>query len=83
MFLVPSLDSFKAAFEDSYYLNVVQLDEYNLMDKDAPGRGVAANFRVVLVPVVKNEVDATGNELKPEVLKSREAFIKTNRVTQA
>ena len=83
MFLVPSLDSFKAAFEDSYYLNAVQLDECNLMDKYAPGRGVAANFRGVLVPVVKNEVDATGNELKPEVLKSREAFIETNGVTQA
>lgn len=40
MFLVPSLDSFKAAVEDPYYLNVVQPDEYNLMDKSAPGRGV-------------------------------------------
>lgn len=75
MFLVPSLESFKAAVEDRYYLNVVQPDEYNLMDKNAPGRGVVASFEGVVVPVVQNGADATGNELNAEVLKSREAFV--------
>lgn len=83
MFLVPSLDSFKAAVEDPYYLNVVQPDEYNLMDKSAPGSGVVASFQGLIVPVVQNGVDVTGNELNAEVLKSREAFVAINGVSQA
>lgn len=74
MFLVPSLDSIKAAVEDPYYLKVVKPDEYNLMDKSAPGRGVVASFHGLMVPMVQNGNDATGDELRAEVQKSREAF---------
>lgn len=71
MFLVPSLDSFRTAVEDPYYLSVVEPDEHNLMDKSAPGRGVVASFQGLIVPVVQGGVDATGNELGAEVQESR------------
>lgn len=74
MFLVPSLDRFKAAVEDPYYLNVVEPDEHNLMDKSAPGRGVVTSFQGLMVPIVQNGDDAAGHEQRAEVQKSREAF---------
>lgn len=83
MFLVPSLDSFKAAVEDPYYLNVVEPDEHNLMDKTAPGMGVVASFQGVIVPVVHNGVDATEEELSAEVVKSREAFASISGITKS
>ncbi|KAG6359628.1 hypothetical protein INS49_013150 [Diaporthe citri] len=83
MFLVPSLDSFKAAVEDPYYLNVVQPDEYNLMDKSAPGRGVVASFQGLMVPIVQNGDDVTGDEQRAEVQKSREAFAEISGVAKA
>lgn len=78
MFLVPSLDSFRAAVEDPYYLKVVEPDEHNLMDKSATGRGVVASFQGLIVPVVQDGVDATGDELSAEVQKSRKAFAEIN-----
>ena len=83
MFLVPSLDSFKAAVEDPYYINVVQPDEYNLMDKSAPGRGVVASFQGSIVPIVQNGVNATTEEQSAEVQKSREAFAEISGMTKA
>lgn len=83
MFLVASLDSFKTAVEDPYYLNVVLPDEYNLMDKSAPGRGVVASYQGNIVPIVQNGVDATGDELSKEVQKSREAFAEISGIAKA
>ncbi|KAK2615008.1 hypothetical protein N8I77_001787 [Diaporthe amygdali] len=81
MFLFPSLDSFKAAVEDQYYLNVVEPDEHNLMDKSAPGRGVVASFQGSMIPVVQDGADATGDELRVEVKKARKAFAEINGAT--
>lgn len=83
MFLVPSLDNIKAAVEDPYYINVVKPDEYNLMDTSAPGRGVVASFHGLMVPIVQNGHDATGDELRAEVQKSREAFAEISGIAKA
>lgn len=82
MFLVSSLDSFKAAVEDPYYINVVQPDEYNLLDKDAPGKGVVASFEGLIAPIVQNGANATGEEQSAELLRSREAFANINGATK-
>ncbi|KAF2736299.1 hypothetical protein EJ04DRAFT_575442 [Polyplosphaeria fusca] len=45
MFLVPSLKQFTDAFKDPYYVNVIEPDEREMLDKEAPGSGVIASFQ--------------------------------------
>lgn len=45
MFLVPSLEQFTVAFQDPYYLEVIEPDEREFLDKDGPGSGVIASFQ--------------------------------------
>lgn len=72
MFLVPSLDAFKQMVQDPYYLNIVEPDEHNLIDKEGPGGGVVASFQGVLLSVVKDGKDDTDEGMKQEVKKARE-----------
>lgn len=74
MFLVPSLDSFSKAVEDPYYLNVVEPDEHNLIDKDAVGGGVVASFQGKMVTVVHDGVNAMASDQDLEVKRAREYY---------
>lgn len=74
MFLVPSLDSFKKAVEDPYYLNVVEPDEFNLFDKEAVGGGVVASFQGKMVTIVHDGMSATAPEHSLEVRRAKELF---------
>ncbi|KAF3760667.1 hypothetical protein M406DRAFT_19796, partial [Cryphonectria parasitica EP155] len=53
MFLVPSLDAFRCMVEDPYYVNVVEPDEHNLLDKAGPGGGVVASVQGTVASVVQ------------------------------
>ncbi|KAH4853749.1 hypothetical protein HBH75_104340 [Parastagonospora nodorum] len=44
MFLVPSLEQFTVAFQDRYYVEVIEPDERVLLDKEGPGSGIVASF---------------------------------------
>lgn len=52
MFLVPSLEKFVEAFQDPYYIEVIEPDERILLDKDRPGRGVLGSYRGKMVELI-------------------------------
>jgi hypothetical protein len=39
---VRSLEHFKKAYRDPYYINVIEPDEHNLLDRNGEGHGVVA-----------------------------------------
>lgn len=53
MFLVPSLERFTEAFSDPYYVEVIEPDECQLIDKDGVGNGVIASFQGRMVGVLE------------------------------
>jgi hypothetical protein len=44
MWEVPSLEEFVKAFQDPYYLQYIEPDEHNLIDKNSFARGIIASF---------------------------------------
>lgn len=52
MFLISSLEKFVAAFKDPYYINVIEPDERELIDKDGVGKGVVASFSGTMLPII-------------------------------
>lgn len=67
MFTVPSLEQFKAAFKDPYYINVIEPDEQVMLDKDGPGSGVIASFQGPMHDIVsaaKSTVGEKGQEYR-------------------
>ena len=52
LFLVPSLKQFTDAFKDTYYVEVIEPYERELLDKAGPGSGVVASFQGKMIDVV-------------------------------
>ncbi|KAF2246818.1 hypothetical protein BU26DRAFT_567159 [Trematosphaeria pertusa] len=64
MFLVPSLQQFTDAFRDPYYVNVIEPDERELIDKDGPGSGVVASYQGRMLDMVHRGQSTIGNKGK-------------------
>ncbi|KAH5248957.1 hypothetical protein HBI71_168400 [Parastagonospora nodorum] len=62
MFLVPSLEQFTAAFQDRYYVEVIEPDERVLLDKEGPGSGIVASFVGREVRLVEGGRSTVGGE---------------------
>jgi hypothetical protein len=60
VFLVPSLDSFNAAFDDPYYREVIEVDERVILDKAGPGSGVIASFNGRMVDMMQRGKSTIG-----------------------
>jgi len=52
MFLVPSLKRFTDGFLDPYYIEVIEPDERNFLDKVGPGSGVVASFQGKMIDIM-------------------------------
>lgn len=52
MFLVPSLKQFTDAFKDPYYIEIIEPDEREFLDKAGPGSGVVASFQGRMIDVI-------------------------------
>ncbi|KAF2680992.1 hypothetical protein K458DRAFT_420915 [Lentithecium fluviatile CBS 122367] len=61
IFLVPSLQQFNAAFEDPYYLEVIEVDERFILDKNGPGNGVIASFNGRMIDMMQQGKTAIGH----------------------
>jgi hypothetical protein len=61
VFLVPSLESFNAAFEDPYYQEVIEVDERVILDKAGPGSGVIASFNGRMVDMMQRGKSTIGD----------------------
>ncbi|CAO2658118.1 Nn.00g073780.m01.CDS01 [Neocucurbitaria sp. VM-36] len=61
MFLVPSLKQFTDAFSDPYYIEVIEPDEREMLDKEGPGSGVVASFQGKMIDMVRNGRSAAGD----------------------
>lgn len=62
MFLVPSLKKFTDAFKDPYYVEVIEPDEREMLDKDGPGSGVVASFQGRMIDMLHNGQSAIGTQ---------------------
>ncbi|KIW00660.1 uncharacterized protein PV09_07847 [Verruconis gallopava] len=51
---VPSLESFRNAFKDPYYLEFIEPDEHNLIDKNSFAGGIVATFSSPIFEVLKD-----------------------------
>jgi hypothetical protein len=66
MFLVPSLKHFTNAFKDPYYVEVIEPDEREMLDKTGPGSGVVASFQGRVVTVVLQGESVVRKRVKGE-----------------
>lgn len=67
VFLVPSLKQFTDAFNDPYYIEVIEPDEREFLDKDGPGSGVVASFQGKMIEMVhqaKSTIGKSGKEYR-------------------
>ena len=62
IFLVPSLQQFNAAFEDPYYVDVIEVDERVILDKEGPGSGVIASFNGKMTDMMQRGLNAVGEK---------------------
>ena len=62
MFTVPNLEQFNLAFQDPYYINVIEPDECDLIDKDGPGSGVIASFQGPMLDMVNATQSTIGDK---------------------
>jgi hypothetical protein len=72
MFLVSSLDKFMEAFKDPYYIDVVEPDEREMLDKEGPGSGIVASFQGKMLDVTLVGKSVSGD--KGKGLKYRKLF---------
>lgn len=80
MFLVPSLKQFTDAFKDPYYIEIIEPDEREFLDKAGPGSGVVASFQGMMIDIVhegKSTMETQG--LKDEYRKAFEGFEEKRR----
>jgi EthD domain len=54
MFEVKSMEGFAAPFKDEHYVDVIEPDENNLLDKMGVGQGVVASFSGKCVTFVQD-----------------------------
>lgn len=64
MFTVPSLTQFTEAFKDPYYIDVIEPDEREILDKDGPGSGVVASFQGTMLDMVNGTRSTVGDKGK-------------------
>lgn len=81
MFLVPSLKRFTDAFKDPYYVEVIEPDERDMLDKAGPGSGVVASFQGKMIDVVNAEKSVI--EEKEEGMEFRKKFEEFERKRKA
>ncbi|KAH7086282.1 hypothetical protein FB567DRAFT_527587 [Paraphoma chrysanthemicola] len=62
MFLVPSLKQFTNAFQDRYYIEVIEPDERAFLDKTGPGSGIVASFQGRMADMVHQGKSTVQNE---------------------
>lgn len=62
MFVVSSLEQFIEAFQDPYYINVIEPDEHELLDKNGPGHGFLASFSGEMTTMVNGNKSTLGEE---------------------
>jgi hypothetical protein len=62
MFEVPSIEDFPAAFRDPYFLNIVDPDEYNLIDKKGFQGGLIASYMGNMVSVLDHNQSQLGSK---------------------
>lgn len=80
MFLVPSLKQFTDAFKDPYYVEVIEPDEREMLDKAGPGSGVVASFQGKMIDVVNAGNSAIdGREESKEYRRKFEEFEKKRK----
>lgn len=61
MFLAPSLQQFTDAFNDPYYVEVIEPDEREFLDKTGPGSGVVASFQGKMIDIVHDGESMLGH----------------------
>jgi hypothetical protein len=69
LFTVPSLKQHADAHKDPYYLNVVEPDEWNLIDKGGPGGGIVTAYHGQMLDMVhagQNAIGDKGEEYRKE-----------------
>lgn len=71
---VPSLEAFGKAFEDPYYLQFIEPDEHNLIDKGSFGGGIVATFSSSFFEVVWDGKSALNDGNTDEFRKRFEEF---------
>jgi hypothetical protein len=54
LFLVPSLEHFTNAFKDPYFVEVIEPDEREFLDKEGPGSGIVASFQGKMLEIMHN-----------------------------
>lgn len=52
IFVVSSLEQFKEAFNDPYYMEVIEPDERLMIDKEGPGAGIIASFQGEILDII-------------------------------
>ncbi|KAF2820283.1 hypothetical protein CC86DRAFT_119155 [Ophiobolus disseminans] len=60
LFLVPSLKQFTNGFKDPYYIEVIEPDEREMLDKAGPGSGVVASFQGEMIDMIHQEQSIMG-----------------------
>jgi hypothetical protein len=65
---VRSLEQFKDAYRDPYYINVIEPDEHNVLDRSGPGQGVVAASAANVFIAVGHGQSTIGAEGEPERL---------------
>jgi hypothetical protein len=66
MFTVSSLQQFTNAFDDAYYLEVIEPDERTFVDKEGSGGGLVARYMGKLVDIGIDGKSALGTKGKSE-----------------
>jgi hypothetical protein len=80
MFVVESLQQFTDAFNDPYYLQVIEPDEKEFVDKEGPGGGLVARFQGKMVDMVHNGSIMETKVKSKEYRKEFEEFERRRRV---
>lgn len=62
MFEVRSLEEFRKAFEDPYFKEVVEPDEWKLIDKAGLGKGIVVSYSGSLVSVIDRGLSTLGDQ---------------------
>lgn len=62
MFEVASIETFRAAFQDAYFVDVVDPDEHNLIDKDGFQGGLIASYMGNMVSVLDHNQSQLGQK---------------------
>jgi hypothetical protein len=81
VFVVESLQQFTDAFNDPYYLEVIEPDEKEFVDKEGSGGGLVARFQGKMFDMVHNRRSVMETKVKSEEYRKEfDEFEKRRRV---